>query len=128
MEYRITVSRRPRRWRASVFATGLGDGDDADHVCPAPVDDGRSRLAVDHVDTSAGERKPSIGKIQDLRRESDLAVEPGLHSVAIARSDIEGRRCQQGALVTGDDRRDFVRGCGLAQTEIRAAAGQALLQ
>ena len=73
----------------------------------ALVDDGRHGVSVDDVDATADEWEPRFGKVDDLWRDSELAVKPRLDRVAIARRNVERRRCQKRPLMSGYDLRDF---------------------
>ena len=68
----------------------LGRPDEEVHdVLVAPVDQRGHDAVVEIVQPPSGQREAFAGQVDHRRREIDLAVEPGLHRVAVRRLHID---------------------------------------
>ena len=102
----------------------MWDCNETDHVRSAAVHQNRYSFSINDLNPAASERKSCARKIHDLRRKRELAVEPGLHRVAVTRGYVKRRCSKQCTLMICDDRRNFVRACVMLQSKVGAATSE----
>src|SRR6266478_1761317 len=88
--------------RGGEIAAGRGQHKDIDDMLAAPVDECGNRLAGNHVEPTANQRKTLAGEVDGGRRQVALSGEPRLDRVLVGGSDIGQMAGEQRAQMAVD--------------------------